>query len=179
MAFDGDSQATLADQIGRSFRTRFSALIDEAQAFRRRAVLVLQLGRAGWFWFGVVALAVLTASSAIVVARRRRTVLRRRIGSIDGRELRDAAFYLDVLEAFGILGRPKPESRSPLEHVRTLREDLPEFAREAERLVRAFYEVRFGHRPMDRRRRSEHREAAHRLRLRAAEIGRNGHESTS
>ena len=178
VAFDGDSQATLADQIGRSLRSRFAELIDDAQGFRRRAVLVLQLGRAGWIWFGVVILALATALLAAVVARRRRSLLRRSIGPVGGRELRHAAFYLDVLEAFRRLGRPKPSSRSPLEHVRTLRSELPTFAQEAERLVKAFYDIRFGHESLDRRTRSELEDAAHRLRARAAEIGKDGCEST-
>lgn len=179
VAFDGDSQATLVDQIGRSFRTRFAEIIGSVESYRRRSVLMLQLGSGGWFWFGIVAVALATGVLAVALARRRRAMLRRSIGAVTGRELRSAAFYLDVLAAFEKLGRPKPRFRSPLEHVRSLRHEVPEFSAAAEELVEIFYDVRFGHRSLDRKRRSDAEDAARRLRMQAAEIGRIGHDSTS
>lgn len=179
VAFDGDSQATLAEQIGKSFRSRFAALIEDAGSVRRRAASYLQLGRAGWIWFGVVILALATAVLALIFARRRRSALRRSIGSSDGRALRHAAFYLDVLEAFDALGRPKPASCSPLRHVQAMRSEIPEFADMAEPLIRAFYDVRFGNRPLDRQRRTEAVEGARRLRTLASEIGRRNRDESS
>ena len=73
------------------------------------------------------------------------------------RVLREAGFYLDLLDAFAIAGFPKPSHRSPRTHVELLHERRPEMARAAAPLVDLFYEIRFGDRRLgvDSRRRAE------------------------
>jgi heme exporter protein D len=107
------------------------------------------LGPAGYIWLGVVFVVIVVAVMTVVTVVRRRRMIRAVIGRAPNRVLREAGFYLDLLDAFSRAGFPKPSHRSPRAHVEILRERRPDLAEAAAPLVDLFYEIRFGGRRLE------------------------------
>lgn len=149
VAFDGDVQATLAEEASSVARTRFDTVIASLQRSANRVNRYFMLGPAGYIWLGVVFVVLVVAVIAIITVLRRRRRLRLVLGKAPSGVMRDAGFYLDLLEAFSLAGCPKPSHRSPRMHVDMLRDRRPELAEAASPLVELFYEIRFGGRRME------------------------------
>ncbi len=157
VAFDGSDQAALADRLGSAAGDRTRAILDELSGLAGRVNRYFRLGPAGYIWLGVVAFAIALAVVVLVSVVRRRRRLRAIVGAVPVGMLAEVGFYLDVLEAFALAGRPKPAHVSPLTHVATVASVRPDLAARADPLVRLFYDVRFGGRRLDA---SERRAAA-------------------
>ncbi len=114
----------------------------------RRLLTALERGMTAFLISAAVGLGALVAVR--VVRRGRRDDPWEHLGT-KGAALRDqAACYERLLDALRRLGVPKPASTPPAAHVRrTLRGD-PVARDAAIRIVRAFYQLRFGHRPLSR-----------------------------
>lgn len=149
VAFDGEAQSALAERLGDSIGDRGRATLDSIASGAGRVNRYFQLGPAGYIWLGVVAFAIVIAIIAVASILRRRRRLRRVLGEAAPRTLASVAFYLDLLEAFDRLGRPKPAHRAPMAHLERVAEIRPDIAAAAAPLVRLLYEVRFGGRRLD------------------------------
>ncbi len=149
VTFDGDDQSALAERLGNAAGERSRAALDAISAAAAKVNRYFQLGPAGYIWLGVVATAIGLAVWVLVSVVRRRRRLRAIVGAVPARALGEVAFYLDLLEAFAAVGRPKPTHATPLGHVAEVATVRPDVADRARPLVRLFYEVRFGHRRLD------------------------------
>ena len=157
VAFDGDVQATLAEEASVVARTRAETLLAWFKRTANRVNRYFMLGPAGYIWLGVVFVVLVVAVLAIITVVRRRRMVRRVIGKAPAGVVREAGFYLDLLDAFAQAGCPKPSHRSPRAHVELVRDRRPDLAAAAAPLVDLFYEIRFGGRRLgaDSRRRAE------------------------
>ena len=157
VAFDGDVQATLAEEASLVAKSRATTVRSWFKRTANRVNRYFMLGPAGYIWLGVVFVVLVVGVLAIITVVRRRRMIRAAIGKAPTRVLREAGFYLDLLDAFAIAGFPKPSHRSPRTHAELLHERRPEMARAAAPLVDLFYEIRFGDRRLgvDSRRRAE------------------------
>ncbi len=149
VAFDDADQSALADRVGSAAGERIRGLLDAASTAAGRVNRYFQLGPAGYIWLGVVAVAIGLAITVVVSVVRRRRRLRAVVGAAPTRMLDEVAFYLDLLEAFEIVGRPKPLHATPLGHVAEVAAVRPDVAARARPLVEVFYDVRFGDRRLD------------------------------
>ncbi len=149
VAFDGTDQAALAERLGTAAGDRTRAILEAISSLAGRVNRYFRLGPAGYIWLGVVAFAVALGVAVVVSVWRRRRRLRSIVGAVPLGTLAEVAFYLDLLEAFELMGRPKPEHVSPLTHVETVARIRPDVAARAQPLVRLFYDVRFGGRRLD------------------------------
>ncbi|MDE0890064.1 MAG: transglutaminaseTgpA domain-containing protein [Phycisphaerales bacterium] len=152
VTFDGKSQATLADRFGALVGSGGWGVLEDARSIARKVNKYFQLGPAGYIWLGIVALAVSLGVVAIVAELRRRRRIRQVLHA--GRDvplgrLREAAFYLDLLDVFEVAGCAKPGSTPPLKHLDEVLRVRPDVAEAARPLVELFYEVRFGDRRLD------------------------------
>ena len=121
------------------------------------------LGPAGYIWLGIVGLVIVVGIMALLTTIRRRRRLRKVLGLAGlpkSRAAFGAAFYVDLLDAFSLIGSPKPQSAGPLAHLATVRDVRPDLAEAAEPLVRLFYEIRFGGRVLGRQERQQAEDAA-------------------
>ncbi|MCH2160628.1 MAG: transglutaminaseTgpA domain-containing protein [Phycisphaerales bacterium] len=158
VTFDGATQATIADRFGSELGASVRKGIDWAGMRARQVNRFFLLGPAGYIWLGIVGLVIVVGVIAIVTTIRRRSRLRRVLGlgrSTGSRGFFGAAFYSDILDAFSLIGSPKPDSVAPMAHLASIRTVRPDLAEAAEPLIRLFYEVRFGNRVLDRRERQE------------------------
>ncbi|MBQ71712.1 MAG: hypothetical protein CMJ67_02275 [Planctomycetaceae bacterium] len=157
VAFDGDDQATLAEEASVVARNRAETLLEWVKRTANRVNRYFMLGPAGYIWLGVVFVVLVVGVLTIITVVRRRRMIRAVIGKASPRVAREAGFYLDLLDAFARAGFPKPSYRSPRNHVDFLREIRPDLAKAAAPLVDLFYEIRFGDRRLgpDSRRRAE------------------------
>ena len=157
VAFDGDVQATLAEEASVVARNRAETLLEWVKRTANRVNRYFMLGPAGYIWLGVVFVVLVVGVLTIITVVRRRRMIRAVIGKASPRVAREAGFYLDLLDAFARAGFPKPSYRSPRNHVDFLREIRPDLAKAAAPLVDLFYEIRFGDRRLgpDSRRRAE------------------------
>ena len=157
VAFDGDVQATLAEEASVVARNRAETLVEWVKRTANRVNRYFMLGPAGYIWLGVVFVVLVVGVLTIITMVRRRRMIRAVIGKASPRVAREAGFYLDLLDAFARAGFPKPSYRSPRNHVDFLREIRPDLAKAAAPLVDLFYEIRFGDRRLgpDSRRRAE------------------------
>ena len=157
VAFDGDVQATLAEEASVVARNRAETLLEWVKRTANRVNRYFMLGPAGYIWLGVVFVVLVVGVLTIITVVRRRRMIRAVIGKASPRVAREAGFYLDLLDAFARAGFPKPSYRSPRNHVDFLREIRPDLAKAAAPLVDLFYEIRFGDRRLgpDLRRRAE------------------------
>ena len=157
VAFDGDVQATLAEEASVVARNRAETLLEWVKRTANRVNRYFMLGPAGYIWLGVVFVVLVVGVLTIITVVRRRRMIRAVIGKASPRVAREAGFYLDLLDAFARAGFPKPSYRSPRNHVDFLREIRPDLAQAAAPLVDLFYEIRFGDRRLgpDSRRRAE------------------------
>ena len=157
VAFDGDVQATLAEEASVVARNRAETLLEWVKRTANRVNRYFMLGPAGYIWLGVVFVVLVVGVLTIITMVRRRRMIRAVIGKASPRVAREAGFYLDLLDAFARAGFPKPSYRSPRNHVDFLREIRPDLAKAAAPLVDLFYEIRFGDRRLgpDSRRRAE------------------------
>lgn len=157
VAFDGDVQATLAEEASVVARNRAERMLDWFKRTANRVNRYFMLGPAGYIWLGVVFVVLVVGVMTIITIIRRRRMIRTAIGKASPRVLREAGFYLDVLDAFALAGFPKPACRSPRTHVEMLAGLRPDLAKAALPLVDLFYEIRFGDRHVgaESRRRAE------------------------
>ncbi len=149
VAFDGRDQSALAERLGSAAGDRSKAILEALSATADRVNRYFQLGPAGYIWLGVVALAIGLAVATVVSILRRRRRLRTVVGPVSSLRIAELGFYLDLLEAFDIVGVPKPAHRAPLVHVAEVAERRPDVAERARPLVELFYDVRFGGRRLD------------------------------
>ena len=149
VTFDGDAQTALARRFGDAAGERTRAMLQAISDAAGRVNRYFQLGPAGYIWLGVVAFAIGLAVTVVVSVLRRRRRLRAVVGAVPTRALAEVAFYLDLLEAFALVGRPKPVHVAPLVHVADVEAVRPDVAARARPLVRLFYDVRFGGRRLD------------------------------
>jgi transglutaminase-like putative cysteine protease len=152
VTFDGTTQATLADRFGEFVGSGGWGILEDAKAISRKVNRYFQLGPAGYIWLGTVALAMGLAVIAIVAQLRRRRRIRQVLHAgkdLPNGRIREAAFYLDVLDAFAAAGCAKPESTPPMKHLDAVLRVRPDVAEAARPLVEIFYEVRFGSRRLD------------------------------
>lgn len=157
VAFDGDVQANLAEEASTVARTRIETFFASLARTANRVNRYFMLGPSGYIWLGVVFVVLVVGLATIVTVVRRRRVLRAVIGAVPPQVVREAAFYVDLLEAFTRAGCPKPAHRSPGAHVEVVRAKNPELAAGAAPLIELFYEIRFGGRRIgtESRRRAE------------------------
>ena len=144
VAFDGDVQANLAEEVSTVARTRIETLLASLTRSANRVNRYFMLGPSGYIWLGVVFVVLVVGVVAIFTIVRRRRQLRSVIGIAPPQVVREAAFYVDVLEAFMRAGCPKPSYRSPGAHLQVVRDLNPELAAGAAPLVELFYDIRFG-----------------------------------
>ncbi len=112
----------------------------------RRVVSALERGMLAFLLSAGVGLGALVAIRA--ARRERRDDPWERLGE-DGASLRDQAeCYQRLLDALRRLGVPKPAQSPPASHVRRVLRSDPVAREAALRVVRAFYQLRFGHRPL-------------------------------
>jgi transglutaminase-like putative cysteine protease len=149
VAFDGSDQAALAERFGTATGDRFRSILDGLSTVASRVNRYFQLGPAGYIWLGVVAFAVTLGVVVVLSVLRRRRRLRAIVGSVRGLRLVEMSFYLDLLEAFELVGRPKPATVSPLTHLEVVAAARPDIAARAHPLITLFYDVRFGGRRLD------------------------------
>ena len=155
-SFDSRAQAELAERVGAGTRglgdwasERAKELVDSVNRWFR-------LGAAGTLWLVLVGLTIAIAVvAAWVVGRRLRRVVRD-LGAggeslVDRLALgRDAAFYLDSLDALRRAGAGKPRSRTPRAHAEELRSRNPAAGEAFSAIVALFYEIRYGGRTCSR-----------------------------
>ena len=155
-SFDSRAQAELAERVGAGTRglgdwasERAKELVDSVNRWFR-------LGAAGTLWLVLVGLTIVIAVvAAWVVGRRLRRVVHD-LGAggeslVDRLALgRDAAFYLDSLDALRRAGAGKPRSRTPRAHAEELRSRNPAAGEAFSAIVALFYEIRYGGRTCSR-----------------------------
>ena len=155
-SFDSRAQAELAERVGTGTRglgdwasERAKELVDSVNRWFR-------LGAAGTLWLVLVGVTIAIAVvAAWVVGRRLRRVVRD-LGAggeslVDRLALgRDAAFYLDSLDALRRAGAGKPRSRTPRAHAEELRSRNPAAGEAFSAIVARFYEIRYGGRTCSR-----------------------------
>lgn len=149
VAFNGDTQAALAEDASTFASERLRGVLASLQRLATRVNRYFMLGPAGYIWLGVVTSAVVIAFVAGASFIRRRRRVRATLGIAPASIIREAAFYLDLLEAFARAGCPKPSHVTPRTHLETVRLSRPDLAASAAPLVDLFYEVRFGGRRLD------------------------------
>ena len=163
VTFDGATQATLADRFGSQLGSTFRSSVDWMSQRARKVNRFFLLGPAGYIWLGIVGLVIVVGIMALLTTIRRRRRLRKVLG-LEGlpksRAAFGAAFYVDLLDAFSLIGSPKPQSAGPLAHLAAVRDVRPDLAEAAEPLVRLFYEIRFGGRVLGRQERQQAEDAA-------------------
>ncbi|MDP7030193.1 MAG: transglutaminase domain-containing protein [Phycisphaerales bacterium] len=110
-------------------------------------------GRFGSVWSISVAIVVLLTIVLLVRAWLRKRAFLRRIGVRKRREAARAApavaAYRDLLKLLSGAGLVKPEWRTPLLWCGDIRQARPDLAAPATRVVRAFYDIRYGGAPPD------------------------------
>jgi transglutaminase-like putative cysteine protease len=155
-SFDSRAQAELAERVGAGSRglgdwasERAKELVDSVNRWFR-------LGAAGTLWLVLVGVTIAIAVvAAWVVGRRLRRVVRD-LGAggeslVDRLALgRDAAFYLDSLDALRRAGAGKPRARTPRAHAEELRTRNPAAGEAFSAIVALFYEIRYGGRACSR-----------------------------
>jgi transglutaminase-like putative cysteine protease len=155
-SFDSRAQAELAERVGAGSRglgdwasERAKELVDSVNRWFR-------LGAAGTLWLVLVGVTIAIAVvAAWVVGRRLRRVVRD-LGAggeslVDRLALgRDAAFYLDSLDALRRAGAGKPRARTPRAHAEELRSRNPAAGEAFSAIVALFYEIRYGGRTCSR-----------------------------
>jgi transglutaminase-like putative cysteine protease len=155
-SFDSRAQAELAERVGAGSRglgdwasERAKELVDSVNRWFR-------LGAAGTLWLVLVGVTIAIAVvAAWVVGRRLRRVVRD-LGAggeslVDRLALgRDAAFYLDSLDALRRAGAGKPRARTPRAHAEELRTRNPAAGEAFSAIVALFYEIRYGGRTCSR-----------------------------
>lgn len=149
VAFNSDTQVAMAGDASAFAGDRLRGVLAALQEVAARVNRYFMLGPAGYIWLGVVTVAVLIGFMAIASFIRRRRRVRVAIGVAPARVIREAAFYLDLLEAFARAGCPKPVHVTPLAHLDVVRQSRPDLATSAAPLVDLFYEIRFGGRRLD------------------------------
>ncbi len=147
VTFDGTSQATLADRLGGLVGGGGRDVVERISETARRVNRYFQLGPAGYIWIGIVVFAVGLAAVASVRWIRRRRLVRRLLHAspeFSNRRLREAEFYLTLLEAFSVAGCPKPVWAPPRAHLDAVSSKRPDVAEAAAPLIDLFYAVRYG-----------------------------------
>jgi hypothetical protein len=155
-SFDSGAQAELAERFGGGARgavERARATLDDLVG---RANQWFRLGPAGAIWLGLVgAVAVIAVIAAVTVARRSARVRvelgARRSGAVQAALLaRDVRFYLEALDVLAAAGVGKPRWRTPRMHGDAVRARAPEAGETWDRLVDAFYDVRYAGKRLNR-----------------------------
>lgn len=149
VAFNSNTQVALAEDASNFAGDRLRGLLASLQRLAARVNRYFMLGPAGYIWLGVVTVAVVIAFMAVASFIRRRRRVRVAIGLAPASIIREAAFYLDLLEAFSRAGCPKPAHVTPRTHLEAVRGHRPDLAASAAPLVDLFYEIRFGGRRLD------------------------------
>jgi hypothetical protein len=152
VTFDGTSQATLADRLGGLVGGGGRGVVERISETAKRVNRYFQLGPAGYIWIGIVVFAIgLAAVASVRWIRRRRLVRRLLHGSPDfsNRRLREAEFYITLLDAFSVAGCPKPDWSPPRAHLDVVSSTRPDVAAAAAPLIDLFYAVRYGDRRLD------------------------------
>ena len=152
VTFDGTSQATLADRLGGLVGGGGRGLLERTGELARQVNRYFQLGPAGYIWIGIVAFAIGLAIVALARWVRRRRLVRRLLRAspaMSNRQLREAEFYLTLLEAFSVAGCPKPEWAPPRAHLDTVASTRPDVAAAAAPLIDLFYAIRYGDRRLE------------------------------
>ena len=155
-SFDSRAQAELVDRVGAGTRgfgdwasERGRELVDSVNRWFR-------LGAAGTLWLVLVGVTIAIAVVAVWVVGRRLRRVGEELGA-GGDSLadrlalgRDAAFYLDSLDALRRAGAGKPRGRTPRAHAEELRTRNPEAGEAFSAIVGLFYEIRYGGRACSR-----------------------------
>jgi len=155
-SFDSRAQAELVDRVGAGTRgfgdwasERGRELVDSVNRWFR-------LGAAGTLWLVLVGVTIAIAMVAAWVVGRRLRRVGEELGA-GGESLadrlalgRDAAFYLDSLDALRRAGAGKPRGRTPRAHAEELRTRNPEAGEAFLAIVGLFYEIRYGGRACSR-----------------------------
>ncbi|MAH67473.1 MAG: hypothetical protein CMJ27_14050 [Phycisphaerae bacterium] len=152
VTFDGTSQATLADRLGGLVGGGGRGVVERISDVARQVNRYFQLGPAGYIWIGIVVFAIGLAVVASVRWIRRRRLVRRLLHAspeFSNRRLREAEFYLTLLEAFAIAGCPKPDWAPPRAHLESVSSLRPDVAAAAAPLIDLFYAVRYGGHRLD------------------------------
>jgi transglutaminase-like putative cysteine protease len=155
-SFDSRAQAELAERVGAGTRglgdwasERAKELVDSVNRWFR-------LGAAGTLWLVLVGVTIAIAVVAAWVVGRRLRRVARDLGAggeslVDRLALgRDAAFYLDSLDALRRAGAGKPRARTPRAHAEELRSRNPAAGEAFSAIVALFYEIRYGGRTCSR-----------------------------
>ncbi|HEX7009723.1 MAG TPA: transglutaminaseTgpA domain-containing protein [Phycisphaeraceae bacterium] len=152
-----DLQGSLTAAIDRSRHRWFDSVID----FFRDLAQLGQMDRVGYTMAGVVIVFIglgLGYLARLLVVRRRRlaalqlTALPRATRRVLARQLR---FYLDMLDVLERYGYVRPVWQSPFSFAQELAGAKPQTFSPVVALTEIFYEVRFGHRLLDRDRRQQ------------------------
>jgi transglutaminase-like putative cysteine protease len=153
-SFDGRAQAELGNRVATGARGAGEWVGAKAEELVQGVNRWFQLGRAATAWLVSVALAVAVgAAAAWAVGRRARRAAEALGAGADGLAARvalgrDAAFYLDALDALARAGLGKPAWRTPMLHAEALRAERPAAADAFAEVVGRLYAIRYaGARP--------------------------------
>lgn len=156
IAFDGTSQAQLAETINRGWTTRLTAMLQDVREWMARINAAFYLGPAGYIWMGIVAFALLIAIVALIKLMRRSMAIRHTLqlqhvrGAEYQRMLRQLGFYLDMLQVLQQAGLAKPDWQPPMQYAAALSHSHPQEAALVSRITELFYLARYGHQPLTR-----------------------------
>lgn len=149
-SFDSRAQAELSDRVSTGARGAGAWLAEQGKSIVDAANRWFRLGSAGALWLGLVGVTIAIAVVAAVVVSRR---MRRAADELGARGSgvaslaalgRDAAFYLDALDALARAGLAKPPGRTPGMHVDAVRRANPEAGAAFAEVVERFYALRYG-----------------------------------
>lgn len=155
VGFDPGLQSEILDALQRGREATFDAGLESVRAWAQRVNEFFRLGVAGYIWLGVMAFAFAIAVVAVLRWLRRRMRVARRLGLRGRRALvrdetiRGLAFYVDLLEVMDRRGEVKPEWQTPMAWADTLAVRRPGIGAQVQRLVRLYYDGRFGGRIPD------------------------------
>ncbi len=153
-SFDGRAQAELGNRVATGARGAGEWVGTKAEELVQGVNRWFQLGRAATAWLASVALTVAVgAAAAWAVGRRARRAAEALGAGADGLAARvalgrDAAFYLDALDALARAGLGKPAWRTPMLHAEAIRAERPAAADAFAEVVGRLYAIRYaGARP--------------------------------
>ena len=150
VSYDASTQSTMAGRVGTGWREAVGERFSQLLARMRAIAAELSLGSAGGAWFATIAVCISAAGLAwlIVVFRHRRLRRWLRLGTespIEQRRLlRDAAFYVDALEALEAAGFSKPTHLTPRAWATALAGMDAVVGERFAEVAESFYMVRYG-----------------------------------
>ncbi|MCA9290447.1 MAG: DUF3488 domain-containing protein [Phycisphaerales bacterium] len=156
VAFDGSTQTQMMDRLDLRWSDQLATFMARVRQWAGAVNRAFYFGWAGYAWMVLVGF-ILALSIGVLVrlVRRRRRIHRvLQLHHVTGAEYRrilgQVGFYLDMLGVLRRAGYAKPDWSPPRLHAASIAPRIPAAAPTVERLIDAFYAVRFGGRSLDR-----------------------------